>query len=267
MGLIGDVSMIQQALEVQWNCGPELVLLRDIIGGSQRIIETAERWEKQDGAPTVSFVANVEALSRSGETNTLRLRYKKEDQTDRRVTDPKSGVSWGVSVITWDTSGLTASAQWTDENGENGPAKKVTVIGGRSPVTTLRETASVIVKMRPKQRALRDDLLLWDRSCVLTTQKEVTALEAAHIIPVESGGHEIVENAILLRADLHRLFDADLLRFNISRDRAVVRLSKTLSDHYKKILAGKELPSSTFERVKLALRDRAKLRQATGGAA
>jgi hypothetical protein len=88
--------------------------------------------------------------------------------------------------------------------------------------------------MRPKQQELRNRLLRWDQSCVLTGEKEEAALEAAHIVPVQAGGHENVENAILLRADLHRLFDAGLFWFDLSEAGAAIRYSDTLSAGYNK---------------------------------
>jgi hypothetical protein len=86
----------------------------------------------------------------------------------------------------------------------------------------------------------------------------------AYIVPVKAGGPESVYNAILLRADLHRLFDAGLFWFELSGDGAVVRHSMTPSDTYNKILTGKKLPDLTFERVKRALRGRAELRDGQG---
>jgi HNH endonuclease len=111
---------------------------------------------------------------------------------------------------------------------------------------------------------LRDDLLLWDRCCVLTSEKEATALEATHIVPVKAGGHGTIETTILLRADLHRLFDVGLFWFKLSADGAIVRHSKALSDPYNRILANAKLPNCVFKRVASALRHRAKLRCGTG---
>lgn len=47
----------------------------------------------------------------------------------------------------------------------------------------------------------------YDRACAVTGEHSLPALEAAHIRPFgENGPHEI-RNGLLLRADLHRLFD------------------------------------------------------------
>jgi len=44
-------------------------------------------------------------------------------------------------------------------------------------------------------------------ACAVTHEHSSPVLEAAHIIPYSSGGTHSVENGLLLRRDLHRLFD------------------------------------------------------------
>ncbi len=48
----------------------------------------------------------------------------------------------------------------------------------------------------------------YNRRCAVTKEKTLPALEAAHILPVADGGGYTVTNGILMRADLHTLFDA-----------------------------------------------------------
>ena len=45
------------------------------------------------------------------------------------------------------------------------------------------------------------------RRCAVTGEKTLPVLEAAHIKPFASFGPNIVKNGILLRSDLHKLFD------------------------------------------------------------
>ncbi len=63
----------------------------------------------------------------------------------------------------------------------------------------------------------------YERRCAITGEKALPTLEAAHIRPVsESGGHT-VDNGLLLRADVHKLFDRGYVtvtpdyRFLVSR--------------------------------------------------
>ncbi len=45
------------------------------------------------------------------------------------------------------------------------------------------------------------------RSCAITGEHSLPALDAAHIVPFTRGGEHQVSNGILLRSDVHRLFD------------------------------------------------------------
>ncbi|MCL6564269.1 MAG: HNH endonuclease [Firmicutes bacterium] len=51
----------------------------------------------------------------------------------------------------------------------------------------------------------------YEYRCAVTGERALPALEAAHILPVAAGGPHLVENGLMLRADLHRLFDAGYL--------------------------------------------------------
>lgn len=47
----------------------------------------------------------------------------------------------------------------------------------------------------------------YDRHCAVTREKTLLVLEAAHIKPVAHGGTHRVDNGLLLRSDIHTLFD------------------------------------------------------------
>lgn len=68
---------------------------------------------------------------------------------------------------------------------------------------------------RPEQAKFRLLLLeAFERKCAITQSAAVEALEAAHIQPFADDGLDEVENGILLRVDLHKLFDAGLIAIN-----------------------------------------------------
>ena len=64
---------------------------------------------------------------------------------------------------------------------------------------------------------------IYQRRCAVTQEKTLPALEAAHIRPYAEGGPHEASNGLLLRRDLHSLFDAGYvtvtpdLRFEVSR--------------------------------------------------
>lgn len=66
------------------------------------------------------------------------------------------------------------------------------------------------VVMRPRlgQGAFRVAVTdAYERACAVTHEHSLPVLEAAHIVPYAQGGAHEVSNGILLRSDLHRLFD------------------------------------------------------------
>jgi putative restriction endonuclease len=48
----------------------------------------------------------------------------------------------------------------------------------------------------------------YGRRCAVTREKTLPALQASHIKPYASSGPHRVDNGLLLRADVHQLFDA-----------------------------------------------------------
>jgi putative restriction endonuclease len=77
---------------------------------------------------------------------------------------------------------------------------------------TARYGSPVLVQPRLGQNTFRIAVLdAYGRACSVTNEHSLPALDAAHIRPYsESGPHE-VRNGLLLRADLHRLFDKGYL--------------------------------------------------------
>jgi putative restriction endonuclease len=64
---------------------------------------------------------------------------------------------------------------------------------------------------------------IYERRCAITHEKTLPALEAAHIKPYSESGQHVVSNGILLRRDLHALFDQGYvtitpsMKFEVSR--------------------------------------------------
>jgi putative restriction endonuclease len=86
-----------------------------------------------------------------------------------------------------------------------------------------RETASrygepILIRPRLGQGAFRVEVTdAYSRRCSITGERTLPALEAAHIRPyAEDGPHEI-RNGLLLRSDLHHLFDSGYLAITVDR--------------------------------------------------
>src|SRR6202035_3199539 len=67
----------------------------------------------------------------------------------------------------------------------------------------------VLVRPRLGQGTFRALITVnYQRRCAVTGEKALPVLDAAHIRPVDQGGQHRPENGLLLRSDVHRLFDA-----------------------------------------------------------
>lgn len=68
------------------------------------------------------------------------------------------------------------------------------------------------IKIRRGQGKFRSGLLkLYDFKCAITSEGPKDVLEAAHIEPHAISGRNSFDNGLLLRADLHTLFDIGLI--------------------------------------------------------
>lgn len=80
-----------------------------------------------------------------------------------------------------------------------------------------RQTSYYLSLSRPGQAVFRRILVAaYNQRCAVTGCAAPNALEAAHVEPFKVGGIDTLSNGILLRADLHRLFDAGQVAVNPS---------------------------------------------------
>jgi len=119
-------------------------------------------------------------------------------------------LSQGIGAELWEEVSLRLHGQVIAERPQG---EQVTLFG-----------EPVLVRPRLGQgtfRALITDT--YERRCAVTQEKALPVLDAAHIRPVADGGQHLVENGLLLRSDIHRLFDAGYVtvtpdhRFLVSR--------------------------------------------------
>ncbi len=72
-----------------------------------------------------------------------------------------------------------------------------------------RYAAETIIRPRLGQGSFKIAVAdAYNRACAVTTEHSLPVLDAAHIRPYKLGGEHRVSNGILLRTDIHRLFDA-----------------------------------------------------------
>ena len=71
----------------------------------------------------------------------------------------------------------------------------------------------------------------YSRMCAITTEHSLPVLEAAHIRPYEEGGEHDLRNGLLLRADIHKLFDKGFV--TVTPDYRRFLVSRRLMDDYR----------------------------------
>ena len=104
-----------------------------------------------------------------------------------------------------------------------------------------------------RYQGFRRTILARDNRCALTKETTEKALETAHLIPAGNYENDQPSNGIMLRADLHRLFDANLFTFD-TKGRVVIREDENgLSEEYRNRLMGKCLQNKTFRSVQATL--------------
>jgi predicted restriction endonuclease len=95
------------------------------------------------------------------------------------------------------------------------------------------------IRERRGQQQFRDALReRYGDRCLVTGCEVLAVLEAAHISPYRGEDDNHPENGLLLRADIHTLFDLDLIGFE--PDRLQVEVHPSLVKEYGK-LTGKTL--------------------------
>ena len=99
-----------------------------------------------------------------------------------------------------------------------------------------RRTHEVVA--RQGQQAFREALISVYGGCAVTGYVERAALQAAHIRPYDGGTNNQVTNGLLLRADIHNLFDIGFLWVT---DTYKVQIDPTLRNGEYGTLHGKKL--------------------------
>jgi putative restriction endonuclease len=78
----------------------------------------------------------------------------------------------------------------------------------QSPITVPRYGEPTLIRPRLGQGAFRISVTgVYGRQCAITRERTLPILDAAHIRPYGEGGEHDVTNGLLLRTDIHRLFD------------------------------------------------------------
>jgi putative restriction endonuclease len=108
-------------------------------------------------------------------------------------------------------------------------AEPAPLLGVASPAP--RYGAPILIQPRLGQGSFRVMVAdAYRRRCAITGERVLPVLEAAHIVPYSEGGPHQVRNGLLLRRDLHTLFDEGYL--SVTPDH-LVEVSRRLKDDWE----------------------------------
>ncbi len=141
-----------------------------------------------------------------------------------------------------------------EENGSLAIAARA-VLETEAVVAEGKRVEQVLRVIRDGQADFRKRLVAhYGAVCMVTGTAHASVIDAAHIVPYNGPSTNALSNGLLLRKDIHALFDAGLL--TIGPD-LVVYVSSGVEDDYYRSLDGNELTlSATPKMSKEALRRR-----------
>jgi hypothetical protein len=170
-----------------------------------------ELWSFQGGNPWefIYFLRNVRRIDRPKREVVVALTYEptfevagatrvREDRLSHFTGQHGTMATWlGLSLI----------------NDERRTAPKPTYGDfGQAPDDDVNELQMFALKVRRGQSRFRKNLLRhFKGKCPITATDVEAVLEAAHINPHSASGLNHTDNGLLLRADIHALFDDDLI--------------------------------------------------------
>jgi putative restriction endonuclease len=176
------------------------------------------------------------------------------DPTRRLLVSEKELAAITVPAHTWHPRGsgvrlVERAARKIDEIIESGkgiflPADAANVEDFDAlNVKDARERINRSIAIRRGQQAFRSKLLAaYDRKCAVTGCDVEDLLEAAHIVPYQGPQTNHVQNGLLLRSDIHTLFDCGLITIDSASKRIVLCSQLTRSGY--RSLAGRKIRST-----------------------
>lgn len=148
--------------------------------------------------------------------------------------------SWGNSIVTgkvYNTSETVGGKLWADVS--------ATMLRYRQDALTQELASSdtlvlespgiyreALTKVRVGQGAFKALVTqAYDKKCAISGEKTLPVLEAAHIQPFSQAGPNSLGNGLLLRSDLHKLFDRHYL--TIDADNLTIHVSSRIREEFQ----------------------------------
>jgi len=169
---------------------------------------------------------------------------------------------WAPSIVqgkTYTTDEPIGASLWAEVQArlQMGDAVKPSVVEGGASLQAeevARYGTEFLTRARLGQGAFR--VLVTDaytRRCAITGERTLPVLEAAHIQPFAESGPNVTANGLLLRSDLHKLFDSGYL--SVTPDLSV-KVSRKIKEEFDNGRDYYALDGRKLVVVPLTIRDR-----------
>lgn len=240
-------------LKINWDSGSEFIIL-DLKNNykDNATIDTTQVMSSDQ--QTINYIAVCE--SHEGKVHSFKLRYSYENNTHLKdKVEQSSGGWWGTTTIDIDISKIPYETKvtWQDANGDQYNGKAAATVDSICLYDDIEYELVGRIK-RSKQSKLRQELLATIQRCEISGESTHAVLEVAHVIDANKNGACDSHNSLLLRSDLHKLFDARLIVIDESGN---VKLDDSVtSEQYRTELTNKIIDKKTFDRISNALSER-----------
>lgn len=139
---------------------------------------------------------------------------------------------WSKNIVSgksYDVSSDTGATLWADVRERLSRDMAAVGTGGIAEAAA-RYGAPTIIHPRLGQGAFRVEVTdAYFRRCAITGEKTLPALEAGHIQPYAKNGPHEIRNGLLLRSDLHNLFDLGYLTVTLDYK---VKVSRRIREEF-----------------------------------
>lgn len=247
--------MAEKLIQIEWSYGFEYLSIDpDKLPDDKTIIFTNERWT--DSGKEIEYNAVFLRID-TGSLKSIKfaLIYEHQKNTDL----PKGDICWGRTDFTIFENRVSASfkaSYASDEKRVDQHPRCRVLQQGFDKGHIQRGLVNVI--LRARQQTLRRQLIKFHGpTCVVSGEQPLEVLDAAHIVAVADGGNHTHKNAFLLRADLHRLFDAGMLM--IASNGKIQVAPEASKGIYAEFNIDKKLTKRVLDLVREALEEREKI--------
>jgi len=147
--------------------------------------------------------------------------------------------NWKSSIVqgkTYDTSDSIAKIYWErvefilNSYLERNPILNENSLVSENPDSPLYGNP-VLTKVRKGQGSFKVSIInAYNKRCSISGERTMPVLEAAHIKPISRSGPNYIRNGLLLRSDIHKLFDSGYI--TITKD-LKIEVSKKIKEEYE----------------------------------